>query len=540
LAPDKSESKLLDISFHGNKRNWTQEEDNLLLELTTEDSKHNWKKLAKNFHNKTPQQVSYRYHKLLQSEKKKWSRTDDITLVELVELYGKDWKAIAIKMPGRSVEDIKERFQFKLDPNLKRGKFEKEEDDLILQLYSKYGNQWDLIANHFNDRNALMIKNRFYSSLKSRFSETLSDETEFKKCKKTKNNVTKILGKPIEFDISNNKLPGDTITLTNSSDNSKSLTLIQDKSGSQPQESLNKSHCETYLEKPPLIAGKNFPSLENDFTYDPMMIEESFYTPTFSVSHEMPDLDRINLGYDRHSVSKVTSKNDNIKNDSNKDYCFTDVYLDETESNNIPSDLFKFECDSPRISFQKENTNEHFNEMYRNAFRIKKSSFEIEDEHPKKEEKKSNTSNLNSSNLNSNNLNSNNLNSNNLNSNSSKTNNLNTEVLLSQYKMLEDVFSKVKEVYANNALLKNPPIDQKILTINKKLDEKRENLSNKLNSLKSDYFNMVANLKDNPNDSETVKSSLISQIEILMELIKTTKFKISLVSNQSSPEAIQI
>jgi hypothetical protein len=472
------------------------------LELTSEDSKHNWKKLARNFNNKTPQQVSYRYNKLLQSEKKKWSRNEDITLIELVELYGKDWKAIAIKMPGRKIDDIRERFQFKLDPNLKRGKFEIEEDDMILQLYSKYGNQWDLISTHFKDRNALMIKNRFYSCLKSKL-DTLSVDKQLNKTKKEKEKLKRTLHETPKDTFK------DTVTI---SDNSKSLTLNEH--NSRPQESLNKSHCETYLERPPLIAGKNYSNnqyLENDFTYDPMMIEDSFYSNTFSASHEMPDLDRINLGHDRHSVSKETmnSKNDNTKIDFNKDYCFTDVYLDETESNNIPSDLFKFETDSPKMSFQKENTNEHFNEMYRHAFRIKKNSFEIEEDHPKKEEKKHNS-------------------------------NLNTEVLISQYNMLEDVFSKVKEVYANNALFKTPPVDQKILTINKKLDEKRENLSNKLNSLKSDYFNMVANLKENPNESEIIKSSLIGQIEILMELIKTTKFKISLVSNQSSPEAIQI
>jgi hypothetical protein len=161
------------------KRNWTAEEDAKLLKYVTEYNSHNWKKISTIFLNKTAQQCSYRYSKLISDiNKSKWNRNDDILLLELIELYGHNWAYISSKMSGRSPEDIMQRYILKLDPKLKRSRFEKEEDDLILKLHDQYGNKWNEISKYFPNRNSAMIKNRYYSYLKKQNRDSYTGETQ--------------------------------------------------------------------------------------------------------------------------------------------------------------------------------------------------------------------------------------------------------------------------------------------------------------------------------------------------------------------------
>lgn len=159
-----------DEEFHyENKRKWTEQEDAFLINFVNHSGSRNWKKITNYLSNKTPQQCAYRYDKLVKNMNKlKWSRNDDILLMELIDTYGQNWANIVHYMPGRSVHEVQERFTKKLDPNLKRCKFDKEEDELIIKFYEKYGNKWNEIAKYFKHRNASMIKNRYYSFIKKK------------------------------------------------------------------------------------------------------------------------------------------------------------------------------------------------------------------------------------------------------------------------------------------------------------------------------------------------------------------------------------
>ena len=151
-----------------NKRIWSKEEDKQLLGLVASFYKRNWKKISNTIGNKTPQQCAYRYDKLMKLETtKKWNRNDDILIMEQIESLGMNWVKISENLKnGRSPEEIRERYEKKLNPNLKRSNFTKEEDNLIIELHHKYGNRWNDIAKDFKDRSATMIKSRFYSFLK--------------------------------------------------------------------------------------------------------------------------------------------------------------------------------------------------------------------------------------------------------------------------------------------------------------------------------------------------------------------------------------
>jgi hypothetical protein len=121
--------------------------------------------------------------------------------VELIEIYGNNWEKIAEKL-NKPIETIKERYNNKLNPKLKRSKFTSEEDQKVIELHQRFGNNWSEIAKYLPDRNALMIKNRFYSVLRKKilnnkeYSNILNDESfiknmkDIKKITKDDNNST--------------------------------------------------------------------------------------------------------------------------------------------------------------------------------------------------------------------------------------------------------------------------------------------------------------------------------------------------------------
>jgi hypothetical protein len=116
-----------------------------------------------------------------EQSKRRWKRVEDIKIIEMVEVYGKNWKLMEKKMQGRTAESIKDRFLNKLDPNLKTCKFSQEEDELIIKLHNKYGTRWNEISKFFPNRNAYMIKNRFYSSIRNkiRFPNNSNEELSY-------------------------------------------------------------------------------------------------------------------------------------------------------------------------------------------------------------------------------------------------------------------------------------------------------------------------------------------------------------------------
>lgn len=156
---------------YNDKRNWTEEEDKILMSYIKLYNSKNWKKISEILKTKTSQQCVYRYHKLINKHKEiKWNRCEDIQLMELIENYGYDWEILS-KHLNKPADAIKERYYKKLDPNLKRCKFTEKEDLLIYKLHNKLGNKWFEIASYFPDRNSSMIKNRYYSYIRKQYQQ---------------------------------------------------------------------------------------------------------------------------------------------------------------------------------------------------------------------------------------------------------------------------------------------------------------------------------------------------------------------------------
>jgi len=113
--------------------------------------------------------------KILHEKRKKiklkteWRRLDDIKLIELVEIYHCDWRKISLIM-NKTEDVIRQRYLKRLDPKLKFTKFTPEEDYLIISLFKIHGSTWNYISKFLPNRSSIMVKNRFYSSLKKKIS----------------------------------------------------------------------------------------------------------------------------------------------------------------------------------------------------------------------------------------------------------------------------------------------------------------------------------------------------------------------------------
>jgi len=155
----------------------------------------NWKSIAEFIPGKNSIQCSARYRRIRPGLiKGTWKKEEDSKLLSLYEKYGKNWAAISKEMPQRTGKQIRDRFINRLDTRYKRGKFSKEEDEMILKYHKIYGNQWTKISKKMITRTGDMIKNRFYSSLKK---EVINDKNLLKR--KRRLSISNSECKPIPF-----------------------------------------------------------------------------------------------------------------------------------------------------------------------------------------------------------------------------------------------------------------------------------------------------------------------------------------------------
>lgn len=77
-----------------------------------------------------------------------------------------NWTAIAEALPGRSSKSCRLRWCNQLNPSVKRGPFTPEEDNTILMQHAIHGNKWAVISRFMPGRTDNQVKNRFNSTLR--------------------------------------------------------------------------------------------------------------------------------------------------------------------------------------------------------------------------------------------------------------------------------------------------------------------------------------------------------------------------------------
>nr|AIC32301.1 anthocyanin-activating R2R3 MYB transcription factor [Erythranthe cardinalis] len=90
-----------------------------------------------------------------------WTKEEDSLLRKCVETYGaRKWHLIPLRAGlNRCRKSCRLRWLNYLRPNLKRGKFDKDEVDLIVRLHKLLGNRWSCIAGRIPGRTANDVKN---------------------------------------------------------------------------------------------------------------------------------------------------------------------------------------------------------------------------------------------------------------------------------------------------------------------------------------------------------------------------------------------
>lgn len=102
------------------------------------------------------------------TERKKrslWKPEEDAQLLALIDKHGKNWRELSNYMHDRTSKQIRDRYMQILKPGLKKEKWTKEEDEIILSFYLEMGSKWSKIAPYVPGRSDNQIKNRFYQSI---------------------------------------------------------------------------------------------------------------------------------------------------------------------------------------------------------------------------------------------------------------------------------------------------------------------------------------------------------------------------------------
>jgi hypothetical protein len=148
---------------------WSSDDDCLLRTLVENSREVNWEHVARNFANKTAQQASDRWNKVLNPDlvKGSWGVDEDQKILDWVQSHGaKNWSALATTMHGRLGKQCRERWVNSLDPDLVHRPWTEDEDRILIEHQKVWGNKWAKIADLLPGRTDNSVKNRWNSSLK--------------------------------------------------------------------------------------------------------------------------------------------------------------------------------------------------------------------------------------------------------------------------------------------------------------------------------------------------------------------------------------
>lgn len=100
---------------------------------------------------------------------KNWSEEEDSVVQKLIKRIGKNWKLVSEMLGSKTGKQIRERYINKLDPDIKKNAWSREEDFALIKCIKEFGSRWSEIAKNLPGRPENVIKNRFYSYIRKNY-----------------------------------------------------------------------------------------------------------------------------------------------------------------------------------------------------------------------------------------------------------------------------------------------------------------------------------------------------------------------------------
>ncbi|OHT04284.1 hypothetical protein TRFO_28279 [Tritrichomonas foetus] len=93
--------------------------------------------------------------------RKRFTPDEDSLLVNLVSRYGQDWVRISEEMGTRTTRQCRERWRFFLSPDVDLNEWTATEDALLLEKYAEHGPRWKKLQLFFPKRTYINIRNHY-------------------------------------------------------------------------------------------------------------------------------------------------------------------------------------------------------------------------------------------------------------------------------------------------------------------------------------------------------------------------------------------
>ncbi|XP_064458669.1 snRNA-activating protein complex subunit 4-like isoform X1 [Ornithodoros turicata] len=140
-----------------------------------------WSQVAYHMEGRTRTQLYYRWERALNPllRRGKWSREEDVMLIAAVQAHGRRWTRVKDFLPGRTANQCRERYVNSFSGNYVFGHWSAEEDAKLIDLVEKYGpGKWALISSEMPWRNDNMVLMRYKRLTRNHNLKQLKSATE--------------------------------------------------------------------------------------------------------------------------------------------------------------------------------------------------------------------------------------------------------------------------------------------------------------------------------------------------------------------------